>query len=296
MVKRKGPYGRAVCVTTSEDFQNWTEAEMVFHADAQDQVNGRERLAKFFDDSGYLPPPVNRPKEYITDVYQLPVFPYEGMYIGMPVMFHQSGRTPPMYENADGRKTMELMASRDLRNWERVAGRKPFIEQSPVGDGSAYDTGQLAPSNRPIIRNDELWFYYGGLRHRDINQAAAWGCEYLDSGAICLARLRLDGFCSLQGQVEPGSVLTKPLEVDGAELHINVDSWKGSVQAELQDASDGRPLPGYSISESIPIMVDRIDETMRWKGKKDVAELVGRMVRVRFCLLTAELYAFWFSG
>ena len=62
-----------------------------------------------------------------------------------------------MYENVDGRKSVELICSRDLRNWERVAERQPFIEQSPVGDGSAYDTAQLGPANRPIVRNDELY-------------------------------------------------------------------------------------------------------------------------------------------
>jgi hypothetical protein len=296
MVKRRGPYGRSVCVSTSTDFENWTDAEMVFHADAQDQVNGRERLEKFFDDSEYSAPSVNRPREYKTDVYQLPVFPYEGIYIGMPVMFHQSGGRPPMYENSDGRKSIELVCSRDLHNWERVADRKPFMEQSPLGDGSAYDTGQLGPSNRPIVRNDELWFYYGGHRHRGITQEAAWSRKYLDASAICLAKLRLDGFCSLQGEGEPGSVLTKPLEVGGSELHINVDSWRGSVQAELLDANDGRPIPGYSMEESVAAMADRIDEPIHWKTKKDVADLAGRTVRVRFSICSAELYAFWFSG
>ena len=296
MVKRGGPYGRSVCVSTSEDFEAWTEAEMVFHADEQDQENGKQRLAKFFDDSGYSRPTVNRPQEYKTDVYQLPVFPYEGMYIGMPVMFHQSGKLPPLYENVDGRKSIELVCSRDLRNWERVADRKPFIEQSPIGDGSAYDTAQLGTSNRPIVRDDELWFYYGGHRHRGMTQAAAWAREYLDGSAICLAKLRLDGFCSLVGGIEPGSVLTTPIEVDGSELHINAEARRGSIRGELLDAADGRPVPGYSMDESLPVVVDEVDEPMRWKDKKDVSELVGKTVRIRFSLLTAELYAFWFSG
>ncbi len=296
MVKRSGPYGRSVCLSTSTDFEDWTEAEMVFHADEQDQENGKERLAKFFEDPEYQRPIVNRPQEYKTDVYQVSVFPYEELYIGMPVMFHQSGKRPPMYENVDGRKSIELICSRDLRNWERVAERQPFIEQSPVGDGSAYDTAQLGPANRPIVRNDELWFYYGGYRHRCISQAGAWAREYLDGGAICLAKLRLDGFCSLLAGVEPGSVLTTPVAVEGSELHLNVNSWRGSVRAELIDAADGRALEGYTMDESMPVVVDEVDAVLGWKNKADLSELAGKTVRVRFTLLDAELYAFWFAG
>ena len=296
MVKRSGPYGRSVCLSTSTDFENWTEAEMVFHADEQDQENGRERLARFFEDPDYLTPIVNRPREYNTDVYQVSVFPYEGMYIGMPVMFHQSGRRAPMYENVDGRKSVELICSRDLRNWERVAERQPFIEQSPVGDGSAYDTAQLGPANRPIVRNDEILFYYGGYRHRGISQAAAWAREYLDGAAVCMAKLRLDGFCSLLAGVEPGSVLTTPVAVEGENLHVNVDSWRGTVRAELIDADDGRPLAGYTMDECLPVVVDEVDAVLRWKEKEDLSELEGRTVRIRFSLLNAELYAFWFGG
>ena len=296
MVKRRGPFGRAVCVSTSEDFENWTEAEMVFHADELDQENGKERLARFFDDSGYSRPTVNRPKEYKTDVYQLPVFPYEGLYIGMPVMFHQCGSRPPLYENVDGRKCLELVCSRDLHNWERVADRAPFIEQSPIGDGSAYDTAQLGTTNRPIVRDDELWFYYGGYRFRGITQEQAWNREYLDSSAVCLAKLRLDGFCSLKGGIEPGSVLSTPIQVDGRELRVNADAWRGSVRAEVIDAGDGQPVPGYAMDDCLPTVADEVDAPMRWKEKTDLAGLAGKTVRVRFSVLNAEIYAFWLAG
>ena len=294
-VKRRGPYGRSVYLTTSADFESWTEPELIFHADHQDQENGFERIARFFDDPAYVSPLANRPEEYKTDVYVLPVFPYEGQYIGMPVFFHQSGMRAPKYENADGRKSIELICSRDLQNWERVADRKPLIELSPFGDGSAYDTGELGPANRPIVRNDELWFYYGGYRYRNVSQAQAFAREFLNTSAVCLAKLRLDGFCSLKGGIEPGSILTRPIKVDGNQLHLNVDSWRGRVTAELLDADDGGTLPGFSMEESIPVAIDRIDQPLGWKSASDLSQLMGRTVRIRFSLRQAELYAFWFA-
>ena len=42
-------------------------------------------------------------------------------------------------------------------------------------------------------------------------------------------------------------------------------------------------------------MVDSIDEPMRWKERTNLTELRGRTVRLRFSILEAELYAFWFT-
>ncbi len=147
----------------------------------------------------------------------------------------------------------------------------------------------------PIVRNDELWFYYGGYRYRNASQAQTFAREYLDSSAIGLAKLRLDGFCSLKGGIEPGSVLTKKIEVDGSRLHLNVNSWRGHVAAELLDAEENRTLPGYSLEECVSLCVNQIGTSIRWKTRADLSELRGKTIRVRFSLLNAELYAFWFG-
>ena len=78
-VKHGGPYGRSFFLTTSEDFSHWTEQELVFHADQTDQENGNERLQRFFDDPSLLKPVYSRPEEWRTDVYNFPVFRYEGL-------------------------------------------------------------------------------------------------------------------------------------------------------------------------------------------------------------------------
>jgi hypothetical protein len=119
--------------------------------------------------------------------------------------------------------------------------------------------------------------------------------KYLNNFAMALAKLRVDGFVSLKGGVEWGSVLTKPVVVEGRELRLNVDSWRGRVKVEILNADDGCPFPGYTLDESIAAIVDSIDQPMRWKEKEDVAELRGRTVRLRFSVLQAELYAFWFT-
>ena len=295
-VKRAGPYGRSWYLLTSDDFANWTEHGLIFHADQVDQENGAERLQRFFDDPAYLTPIFNRPEEWRTDVYNFPIFPYEGLYLATPVMHHWSGKHSPLYENVDSRKSVELASSRDLKSWHRVAGRAPFMELSPVSQGETYDTGQIVITNRPVVRNNELWFYYLGFRYRALSIADTLNRGYLDSSALCLARLRMDGFVSLKGGIEWGSVLTRPLVVSDKTLHINADSWRGRVLIELLDGESGQPIPGFGKDECIPTIIDSINEPVRWRERSDLAELVGRTVRLRFHLWQAELYSFWFGS
>ncbi len=293
--KQRGPYGRSFGLSTSRDFSTWTDPELVFHADQQDQENGFERVRRFLDDPAYLKPVYNRPEEWRTDVYNLPLFPYEGLYLALPVMHHWIGKHPPGYENVDSRKTVELACSRDLWQWERVAGRAAFMELSPVGDGSAYDTGQLVVTNGPVRRNDELWFYYTGLRYRSQSFHDMAHRGSLDTSAVCLARLRMDGFVGLRGGVEWGSVTSAPLQVDGPALHVNADAWRGRVQAELLDPGTGQAIEGFARADSRPLMADHVDEVLSWQGGPCLAALRGRTLQVRFHLWQAELFSFWFG-
>ena len=210
-------------------------------------------------------------------------------------MHHWSGKHAPLYENVDSRKSVELASSRNLRGWARVAGRAPFLELSPVSDGETYDTGQILITNRPLRRNNELWFYYMGFRYRYLLVEEVLNRRYLDASALCLARLRLDGFVSLKGGVEWGSVLTRPLVVNGKELRINTDSWRGRVLTEVLDAAGGQPLEGFTKDDCIPAIVDNVDEPVCWRNGRDLSDLAGQTIRLRFHLWQAELYAYWFN-
>ena len=92
-------------------------------------------------DSADLRKPVfHSPEEYVTDIYNLAVFPYEGIYIGMLTVFNHSGNTS---NNSDGFSMVELAMSRDLVHWQRVGDRAKFMPLSRLADASTYDTAQL---------------------------------------------------------------------------------------------------------------------------------------------------------
>jgi len=288
-VKNPGPFGRAVYLSTSEDFVNWTPPELIFHADEIDQRLGERLLGEVAMNPDLWQPISDRPADYNTEVYNMPVFAYEGLYIGLPTYFQASARLGPPFNNQDGINLVKLACSRDLRTWTKVGDRSPFISISPLRPG-AMDTGQVLAASRPIRRGDELWFYYTGINVRYHPGAGDVGQMY--TGGIHLARLRLDGFVSLRAAADPGSLDTRPLHLEGRTLWVNVDAAAGELRAEITDERGRQVLPGWEAARCTVVAGDHLRAQVAWPGR-DFAELQGRKVRIRLHLQNADLYSFW---
>ena len=295
-VKHGGPYGRSVWLATSSDFQKWTTPELVFHADAKDQELAKAVIERRLADKTFQPMRFVDPKVYNVQVYNMGVFRYEGLYVGLPAMFHSTGKVDN-YPNTDGFHLVQLTCSRDLKNWQRLGNREPFIGPSRL-DSGAFDLTQILPPSAPIIRGNELWFYYTGLKYR-----ATFNYEgkYPDgraivlpqfagpSGAICLAVLRRDGFVSLQAEATPGIVMTEAFLSQGGEWHVNAQVAQGGrLIVEVLDES------GAVLAVSEPITGDHADWTIRW-AKAPRQGLSGRRVRARFRLSRGDLYSYWIA-
>jgi len=298
-------FGRRVALSVSEDFLRWSEPRLILWGDEEDQQLGRERIQQALDAPDRRRPLVVRPEQFYTDIYNMPLFTYEGMYLGLPVIFHHSGEyTHSTGSNQDGILYPSLAASRDLQHWDRLS-RQPFIPHSALSDSHNYDHGMIA-ATAPVRRGDELWFYYTGnrfthLKRELIEQAGLRESPDEPLGAIFLARLRLDGFASLYAGPQSGSVLTSPVKVTGRTLYVNVDAEAGELRAEVRDAASGAAIPGYALGDgsapdpAVPVRDNATCVPIRWREKRDVSELVGREVRLRFFLRNAHLYSFWFG-
>ena len=108
--------------------------------------------------------------------------------------------------------------------------------------------------------------------------------------------LRTDGFASVHSGADPGEILTKLFRFAGKELDINYStSGSGGVRVEIQDA-DGKPIPGFELTESEEIVGDEIARIVRWKKGSDVSALAGQPVKLRFVLTDADLFAIQFKG
>ncbi len=326
--------GRSVYLTQSKDFQRWTAPELVFWGDQIDQEIGAQRIAGLFEDNNRRRPLTNIPAQYLTDIYWMPVFIYEGLYLGLPVYFHQSGQyfsRDGKLKNQDGINLPGLTLSRNLRDWDRLE-RRPFLPLSPLDVDGLFDYGQIY-ANPPVRIGNELFFYYHGHRSTHLN------LEILDehppqprsegpAHAVFLARMRLDGFASLRAGVEGGLLVTKPLRVEGEKLFLNADAARGEIRVEIRDAPTGRAIPGFSLGDFLgdralhsrdgkfgalrkgagarfeddpheddtaPVSADSTRIPVSWKSKSAVEELRGREVRLAIHLRNADLFSLWFE-
>ncbi len=291
MVKHGTEWGRSVWLTTSEDFVTWTTPRLVLHSDLEDRRNRKARVEAVVRDPAYLSPPLVDGVDYLAEIYQMALTAYEGVYIGFPMIFNPAGAIPPPHGNFTALNQTELAVSRDLVDWERVADRALFLDVLPW-DGVNFESAQLALCGPPIRRGDELWVYYGASRFRGpIELYADVPDKYLrQRGALCLGKLRLDGFVSLDADGR-GYVTTKPFRADGGALYVNADASDGAIRAEVLDAGTGEPLPGMALDDSVALRGDDLRGRLAWRECGGVSG--ERPVRVRFALDRASLYSFW---
>jgi len=99
------------------------------------------------------------------------------------------------------------------------------------------------------------------------------------------------GFVSLDAE-EEGQVLTRPFVMTGGDLCVNAEG--GEVRAEVLDAESMSPLSGLSLQECMPLSGDHRRGPLAWKGPPERGG--ERLVRLRFVLRGAKLYAFWLEG
>lgn len=300
--KQRGPYGRSVHLSTSADFERWTAPELVFCADDLDQMLGRANIARRFASPLLDPPFFNIPATYNVDIYNMGVFRYEGLYVGLPTVYHKTGQVPGDWAGFDdwdvapealaayrrhgdwaGFHHVQMTCSRDLHRWERLGDRQPFLDLSPLGAG-AYDLATIIGPSSPVVRGDELWFYYTGLRKYG-GPTPRRGLDR-DHGAICLASLRRDGFISLDAGERGGVLVTEPFVGIGTSLHVNLDAARGEVRVEVLDEGR-RPL-----ATSAPMVGDLADGELRWV-EGSLAQVRGRAVSLRFTLRRARVYSYW---
>ena len=261
--KHRGFARRMVYLSTSRDFRTWSEAQLVLAPDETDDAwaNGPDQRTEF---------------------YNLSVFEYGGQFLGLATVFKRRSRNPqPAKDQSpdDGPIDVQLVHSRDGRQWNRLEDRNPVIPNGPYG----YDAGCiLGVCNTPVLYQGEMWVYYtaittthgGALPEKQVSVArAAWP---------------KDRFVSLDAEAE-GCLETVRLKPAGDRLRVNADASSGLLSVELV-GDDGQAIPGFSAADCVPITDDVLDQPVRWKDHQTLP--TDRPIRLRFRLQRAKLYTF----
>ena len=278
--KQGNAKGRAAGIAWSYDGLKW---EMPTFTDTYVRHDGQRVVRTTVVGGDQHDPPA-------MQVYGMPVFAYQGLYIGLPWMYAAG------YPMVGGKRTLseaeqgtprtihvELAWSTDLVRWRRPVKRTPLI---PLGGPGAFDAGMITTQNTPpLVVGDELWLYYGGCtrRHHEVG-TGQW--------AIGLATLRLDGFVSMRAGEREGWLVTRPEDLPRPAVCINARVQAGGyVVAELLDRA-GRALPGFARTDACAFTGDAVRHMLTWKHKEFGTGQARDRKRIRFYLKKADLFSY----
>ena len=264
--KSRNRRGRAVGIAWSQDGLTWTKP-----------IDGPVFVADDLDPDA-------------TQIYGMPVFPYQGLYVGLPwpynARYFKYGEysVKKLHEaQEDSPRTMDtqLAWSWDLINWTRPPERAQFI---PRGAKGAWDGGMICTARAPVIVGDQLFFYYGGCDgvHDEPRVNAAIG----------LATLRLDGFCSMRAGEHEGWFISRREPFRTPQVTINAKTASdGYVTAEILDRRN-RVMPGFARQDCIPFTGDSVRHVLKSKSTGFQARDLDADKKIRFWLKNTDLYSY----
>lgn len=221
------------------------------------------------------------PNPYIgfnPQLYNVDGVGYESIMLGMFQIMY--GPENDVCESRGVPKITELipMYSRDGFHFTRPC-RESIINASLYK--GAWDRGYVqSVGGVAIIHGDELWIYYTGFGGDENYKNVSWYTNGIyRNGATGLAKLRRDGFVSMNGE---GSLLTRRIVFDGkTSLHANID---GKIKATLLDEN------GSVIASSKEFNCNSTDINLG----VDVSSFNGKPLRLKFDI-DGKFYSFAFT-
>jgi hypothetical protein len=254
---------RRIFQTLSSDLIHWDEPRLILGPDEQDNLD-----------------------DYM---YGMSQYRIGDTWVGFLNMLH--GVTDTM--------NVQLTYSLDGRNWRRI--RTPWLTAGPAG---SWDQWMAEFCIDPIVMGDELWFYYNGNGYGRHDWFSEWYREGVNVPEkdvnkvgyfLGLAKLRLDGFCSLNaGPVREGVLILRPLSTPGSGVVINAEcAQNGYIEVEVMNEKD-EVIPGYSRKDFDRFNGSSTKHQLSWRSQTNIPAAAFR--RLVFYMHDAKLYSFNFSA
>lgn len=234
---------------------------------------------------------MDEPGEAPAELYNLDAVAYESLMIG----FYQILKGPPNHigESCGEPKLTELVlaTSRDGFHWHRP-DRKAFIgARREIGSwefGYVESTGGVL-----LVVGDEIWFYYSAYAGDPTRIGKGWMVNGMyGNGALGLAKLRRDGFASMQARFPGAELTTRALQFSGDRLFVNVNTAGSHLTVECLD-NEHNVIKGFSKDDCEGYCGNATLAEIRWKNDACLGSLAGRPVKLRFRMSRGDLYAFW---
>jgi hypothetical protein len=232
-----------------------------------------------------------------TDIYpQLYNFnsiAYESLMIG----FHQILMGPPNnIGEASGmpkRTEIGMGYSRDGFHYHRP-DRRSFIDARREPGSWEYGYVESSAGMCHIV-GDELWLYYSAYAGdpKRANADSWYVNGTYANGAVGLAKLRRDGFASMQARFPNATLVTRLVKFSGGHLFVNANTVGDKLRVEVQD-KDFHPIKGFGFEDCLGFTGNSTAVEIRWKNA-DISDLAGQAVRFKFEFDRGDIYSFWVS-
>ena len=199
---------------------------------------------------------------------------------------------PSIYDHKSDTLAIHLAVSRDGIHWSFPDRAKPFVD---LGGAGQFDSGSLYMGQGLVQVGDELWHYYSGspLKHEEATLELL--TQPPNQRTYSRAKIRLDGYASVEAGDDEGSFVTPLLQFKGDALALNVAVRDGgSVRVGLLDEA-GHPVPGLIPADCLPITGDHIRHVVVWNARTNLSSLTKQPVCLSFQMTKANLYAFQFT-
>ena len=264
------------------------------YSESPDLMNWTPPEPANFGTSFWTGPDVNDPP-YVPGgtyphLYNLDAVAYESVMVGLFSWFYPGFNDENPF-NLPGPDLVELGVgfSRDGFQWVRpTRGSGPGVNGGLIPASNAAGTWNMGNTQSAggcfLVVGDELWFYFSGFNglHGSSSVQASTG----------LARLRRDGFYSMDAGSTAGVLTTRPVRFSGKYLFVNVQNPQGSLQVQVLN-----PANGAVLATSAPVTADKTLQPVSWtNGLADLSAFANQPVQFQFTLTNGSLYAFWVSS
>lgn len=218
-------------------------------------------------------------KDYEDQVYSMPVFFYNSLYLGLASIFHEGDKSAVDFDCVD----CELSYSKNTKDFMFVSPGEAFI---PRGKGSYHD-GDFdcccIYASVPIRESGKLHFYYmgGNGRHTNFRETSFARISFEEDKLAYIASKTSEG---------TGEVVTARFTVEGDKLEILAELMpEASIQCAVYDKWNGKAIQDFDFCDCKQEILS--DAWIRLRFSEELSVLNKQNISLIFRVEKAKLYA-----